>query len=331
LEPGATGRPGSDPAELPQRSGEVWQADVRKFPGWVGNQGEPARPWIVMVTNRSDDLVMGHDLRTDPPDAGWFRDILVRAMAEPAVGEPHRPGIVEFASAQYGEALRPALEAAGIRCVVREQLDHVDFVLKDMAEHFGAQKPLAALTEVPGMSPEQVGRFFDAAAEFYRRAPWRDIPGDTPIRLECDKFRSGPWYAIVMGQQGMTLGVALYEDLDALRALLTGRGSDEANSRRMSGLSLMYGEAFDISVADLDAAEKHRWPVAAPEAYPQAIRVNPGRAVRPALPWELELLEGALRAIPAFLAAKTASQTQTVPTAKGEVTLRLSRLDDVAP
>ena len=103
------------------------------------------------------------------------------------------------------------------------------------------------------------------------------------------------------------------------------------NSRRMSGLSVMYGEAFDIPIADLDAAEKHRWAVAGPEAYPQAIRVNPGRAVRPALPWELELLEGSLRAIPAFLAAKIDSQTQVVPTAKGEITVRLGRLADVGP
>jgi hypothetical protein len=274
---------------------------------------------------------MAHDLRTDPPDTDRFWEILCQAMAQPAAGEPHRPGIIELASAQYADALRPRLDTVGIRCVLCNKLDHLDFVLKDMTEHLGDRKSPVALVDVPGMVPEQVGGFFDAAAEFYRRAPWRDVPGDTPIRIECDKFQSGPWYAVVMGQHGMTLGLALYEDLDALRSLLTDEVSEEEYSRRMSGLSVMYGEAFEIPIADLDAAEKHGWPVAAPEAYPEAIRVNPGRAVRPALPWELELVEGCLRAIPDFLAEKTASQTQSVPTAGGEITLQLSWLADAGP
>jgi hypothetical protein len=111
--------------------------------------------------------------------------------------------------------------------------------------------------------------------------------------------------------------------------MLSGTGSEEEDSRRTSGLSLMYGEAFEIPISDLDAVEKYGWPVAAPEAYPEAIRVNPGRAIRPALPWELQLLEGCLKAIPGFLAARTSPRTQTVRTAKGELTLRLSWLEEV--
>lgn len=317
----------SDIEELVQQVGEIWQADIRKLPAWTVHEGEPQRPWVGLVVNPSEDLVLAHNVAMEPPDAEVLWDLLCRAMVRPAAGEPHRPAIVEFASATFVEALGPRLENAGIRCVHRDALDQLDFVLKDMAQHLGDDKPLAALVEVPGMSLQQVGGMFEAAAEFYRRAPWRDVPGDTPIRIECEKFQTGTWYAVVMGQRGMTLGLALYEDLDALRDLLAGTESDEENSRRMSGLSLMYGEAFEIPVADLDAAETYGWPVAAPEAFPNVIRVNPGRAIRPALPWELELLEGCLRAIPPFLAAKTACQTHTVSTAKGELTLRLSWLD----
>ena len=199
LEHSGAGLPGSDPAELPQRPGEIWQADIRKFPGWVGNQGEPSRPWVAIVTYPGEDLVMGHDLRIDLPDADWLREALYRAMAEPAIGEPHRPGVIEFGSSEYGEAVRPDLEAAGIRCVVREELDHLDFVLKNMAEHLGGQKPLAALMEVPGMPAEQVGRFFDAAAEFYRRAPWQRRAGR---HADPDRMRQVPERALVRGRHG---------------------------------------------------------------------------------------------------------------------------------
>ena len=92
----------------------------------------------------------------------------------------------------------------------------------------------------------------------------------------------------------------------------------------MSALSLMFSEAFEIPVRDLDAAERHGWPVAGPEAYPLVIRINPGLAMRPPLVWELELLEGCLRAIPEFLAEKNAVLVKTVAAASAKLTVRLS-------
>jgi hypothetical protein len=52
--------------------------------------------------------------------------------------------------------------------------------------------------------------------------------------------------------------------------------------------------------------------------------------VRPPLAWELELLEGCLRAIPQFLAEKTASGELVVPVASGELKIRLTRMEDVS-
>jgi hypothetical protein len=164
----------------------------------------------------------------------------------------------------------------------------------------------------------------DAAASFYRQAPWRKVPGDAPIQVQCKKFQSGTWYAVVMGQSGMTLGLAMYEDHDLLREILSGNADDEENTRRTSGLSMTFGEAFEVAPRDFDAAEEHKWPVAGPEAYPWAIRVNPGFAMRPPLAWELELLEGCLRAIPGFLDTDGPAWSGTVPTASGELPMRLS-------
>jgi hypothetical protein len=66
-----------------------------------------------------------------------------------------------------------------------------------------------------------------------------------------------------------------------------------------------------------NAAEKHGWTVAGPEAYPMVIRINPGLAMRPPLVWELELLEGCLRTIPDFLTGEKGI-------ALGEPPMRLS-------
>lgn len=314
----------SDLSQFPQQVGEVWQADIRRLAAWVGGEGQPERPWCALVANRTEDLVLSHDLRMEPPTTDWLWESVAQAMARPAVGQPHLPGVIEVASPQQQDSLRPHLESIGVRCVARDQLDQLDFIFDDMARHLAGPSALPALVDVPGVQPEHVGDFFEAAADFYRARPWRDIPGDTPIRVQCDKFQSGLWFGIVMGQMGMTLGLSLHEDEEALQAILVEDASDEENARRTSALSLMYGEPFEIAPADLDAAEKHGWTVAGPEAYPQAIRVNPGQAVRPPLAWELELLTGCLRAIPDFARKGNAGESKTVPVASGELALRLS-------
>ena len=54
------------------------------------------------------------------------------------------------------------------------------------------------------------------------------------IRIECDRYESGPWFAVIMGQSGLTLGLALYEDLALLRRMWAGKLSDEEGPGRPS-------------------------------------------------------------------------------------------------
>jgi hypothetical protein len=57
-------------------------------------------------------------------------------------------------------------------------------------------------------------------------------------------------------------------------------------------------------VADLEAAKKCGWPVARPDAYPEVFRKERGLSLRPRLAWELELMEGCLRAVPDFVSRR---------------------------
>jgi tetratricopeptide (TPR) repeat protein len=310
---------------LPQGFDETWQADFRRLPAWIDTEEGPSRPWIGMVINRVDGTVLAHDMLAEDPPRDWLWRLVAKAIESPCVGEPRRPQAVNVRSHERLAEIAPYLQAAGIKCEVVEDFQPWDAAIDDLGQHMGGEGGMRALIDVPGIKLPQVAGFFGAAAEYYRRAPWRRVPGDTPIKIECDKFHSGPWYAVVMGQSGMTLGLAMYEDLEGLRDILSGEYSDEESARRTAAISVMYGEAFEIPVRDLDAAERHGWPVAAPEAYPSAVRVNPGGSFRPPLGWEIELLEGSLRAVPAFLEAQQgAEQTLAVPVASGELRLRLS-------
>jgi hypothetical protein len=302
----------------------VWQADARKLSVWITENGGPQRPWSVLIVNRSENLIIAQDVRMESPTADSLWHSVLAAMLSPLVGDPHLPGIIEVASEEARDSLVPHLEPVGVNCVVSDRLDHLDFIRGEMDRSLAGPEQAPALIDTPGVTPKHVGGLFHAAAEYYRKTPWRNVPGDVPIQVRCDRFSTGTWYAVVMGQSGMTLGLALYEDLGVLKALLR---EDEDANRRNSGLSVMYGEAFEIAIRDLDAAEENDWPVAGPEAYPMILRINPGMAIRPPLAWEMELAEGCLRAIPGFLVRSERQPAQiTVPVATGELDLELSWL-----
>ena len=314
---------------LPQESGEVWQADMRPLPTWVTDEGQLYRPWLVIVANRTEGLVLVHRMTQERPPIESLWEAVVQAIRQPMVGDPHRPSMVEVGSAEHHEALRSYLDRAGIECVTVARLEHMDAVIDDLAQHLAEPGEFPSLQDVPGLLPAQTESFYTAAARFYRQRPWQKVLGDTIIKIECDKFHSGPWYAVVMGQSGVQQGLAIYEDLPALQRMMAGGATEEETSREMSALSMMYSEAFEIPVRDLDAQERHGWPVAGPEAYPLVLRVNPGLAMRPPLAWELELLEGCLRSIPDFLKQDTASSFSiTVSVGSGELNLGLGLVEE---
>ena len=315
-------------ASLPQNMGESWQADVRRLPGWLEQGSELLRPWASLVTSRDEHTVLTQNLTMDSPPDTWIWKNVVDAMHRPLMGEPHRPGIVEVSSDAFQRVLYDPLEAIGVRCVVADDLEQIDEIFRQLGKFLSGGRASPPLVEVPGVRLDDIRGFYAAAADFYRAAPWRLVPGDTTLKIECRKFNTHTWYGVVMGQSGLVLGLALYEDLDMLKRLFAGTASDDDMSRKTTGLSVMFGEAFEIPIADLDASERHGWPVAGPEAYPNPIYVNPGRSMRPPLAWELELLEGCLRAIPQFLQSGDESTTISAPGSRGTLTLQLSQMKD---
>jgi len=311
---------------LPQED-DVWQADFRQMPNWIRVGGQPMRPWVVLVTSHSSDLVLAHEMPEDTPSGALLWDTLVQAMQYPAAGTPHRPTELQVRADERWEALRPHLDEIGVDLAAAEELDHLEVVFNAMSEHV-CGKPKPGLLDMPGVTPGQVGSFYEAAAFFFRQAPWKKVGYEAAIQVECAKVQSGPWYAVLMGQSGLTLGLALYEDLGVLRRLWAGERADEDNARQTVGTSVTFGEEWDIPVADLEAARRYGWPVVRADAYPEVFHKERGLSLRPPLAWELELLEGCLRAVPEFVARHSqgdpAREEMTVPVASGPLKLVLS-------
>ncbi|MBL8796927.1 MAG: hypothetical protein JNM56_23700 [Planctomycetia bacterium] len=313
---------------------DVWQADFRPLPHRVRSGQELVQPWAIAVTSRSNDLVLAFAMPEEAPTANHVWDVLVKAMREPMVGEPHRPTELQVRADERWESLKPHLDEIGVNLVVTEELDQIDAVFTGMLEHIGV-KPEPGLLDMPGMTPEKVGSFYEAAAEFYQQSPWRKVGYESAIKVACDKFQSGPWYGVLMGQSGLTMGLALYDDLKLLKKLWSRNLSDEENTRLTVATTVTFDPPADIPPADLEAARRHKWKVARPDAYPSIIHKDRGMSIRPPLAWELELMEGCLRAIPEFIKQRKQDdptmEAMTVPVVSGELKLRLSWVGEARP
>ncbi len=313
---------------LPQPFDASWQAEARRLPVWMNVGGELRRPWIVLVVSKTEDLILSQEVVEGPPSPALLWDKLTEAMESPSMGDPHRPSELEVRPSEPWDELEPHLGEIQVRRAVSDRLDLVDTILEKLVEHVCGRPPGPGLLDMPGVTARQVASFFEAAAAFYRAAPWQRVGGSETIRIACDRFESGPWFCVIIGQMGMTLGIALYEDHRALVRMRDGDASDEQNARETVALSVTYGDETEIPVPDLDAAERNGWEVAGPDAYPAPIRKERGLTMRPPLSWELRLLEGCLRAIPAFVLRHDrndpAPDVHEVATDSGPLTLSLS-------
>jgi hypothetical protein len=252
-------------------------------------------------------------------------------MQNPPRGKPHLPAEVQVRQDPRWESLRPHLEEVGIKLTALDRLEELDTLFENLSEQLGVE-PEPGLLDVPGITPEKVASFYKAAAAFFRAAPWTRVGYEQAIKVECDKFHSGPWYAVLMGQSGLVMGLTLYESLDLLRQLWTGGAGDEENARATVATTVTFNDDTDTPLADVEAARRYGWELARPDAYPHLFHKERGMSMRPPLAWEMELMEGCLRAVPEFVKRHGqddfSPETMTVPVAAGELTLTLAWVDE---
>jgi len=317
-------------AALPQLYGTLWQAVITRVPAWLREGEGLVRPWLVLFVNHSTHLIVGHELVPVEPTPGLLFDHLARAMLKPVNGATHRPSEVQVREGPLWSAIRPHLEEIGVDCIFRPELEEADYIAEELQRAMHSDEQPPALVDTENFNSARGAGFFAAAAEYYRRRPWQRLPPAAVIEVDCQQLRefgSGRWYAAVMGQNGQTFGLALYDNPQAIDRIC-GSCCEPGDALPGTSVSLMFNEAFQFPISDLAAAERHRWPVAAAEAWPFVLCTDRGSLVRQVKPWELQLLESCLRAIPDFVEqypfAQAAPGAALVPATSGNLKLLLS-------
>jgi tetratricopeptide (TPR) repeat protein len=171
-------------------------------------------------------------------------------------------------------------------------LDAVDDVLRHYREHAAPDEPPSAL-DGRGVTVDMLRSFADAAATFYRAAPWRHLSDEDVIRIDAPKPPHGYAFAVVLGNAGHTFGVGFHASQaahEAMRMIPTAAGVIDARA-------VIFDSGDGIPLADHDTWEQNDLPLAGPSAYPFAAHyLARGKASRPSRE-ELVFLEGLMRAV----------------------------------
>jgi tetratricopeptide (TPR) repeat protein len=295
--------PPKSPSKLPQRL-ETWYVAVKKLQVWITPEDEsPYQPYGALILNMDQQFIQGFNVYPASPAPQELLEALFEAMTSRPTGStqrPHRPKKVQFQSGDLAESIISALEEIGIQVAFEPMPEIAAEIFADMEEHLGGRPPLPGLLSGRGVTPELVGDFFDAAAQFYRAAPWVHLTNRQPLAIRVGKEKRQR-VVVVMGNAGVEYGLSVYEkwrDLEALFGLF-----DDVMEVIPSGgaQALSFEEIPEVPFEDLDAVDRYGWEVASQDSYPVPLIFTPDREVKRPNRKMLLWYEAALRAITAFV------------------------------
>jgi tetratricopeptide (TPR) repeat protein len=317
-------------ARLPQRAGEEWVGGIVRMPAWIRERGD-AKPWrpagAVWASVASGRI---HMSRPAPP-AEVTAEVVLRTLAEFALDRKlagYRPEVLQVAGAELARELIARLDGSGIRVVARDEIPALKALMEEMTRGMNPDQPPGPLDD-PDVTVDRMRAFADAAADFYRAAPWDHLLDDDLIRVESTAAPGAVprelGYVSVLGAAGKTFGLGFF-DSERSHDQMRGAVPPDRGTERRPLWTLQFQPIDELPFADADLWEEAGLPLASPAAYPAAYRFDPkGPILRPDAA-QLAYLEGLLRALASTTEAEldAGRWNKTVATADGPLDLNLS-------
>lgn len=295
-------KPRRSASDLPQHS-ETWHVAVRSLRIWITPPGEdPSRPFVVLIVSLEAGTVQKVELVPAPPTPEQIGGMLFQAMKEPPTGTrqiAHRPSHIEMEDAELAAALASELVKIGIGVKHHPRPEAIDEIVHDLELHLRGKPELPALLSVKGVTPDLVGGFFAAAAEFYRAAPWVHLTDQQTLAVQISGERRAR-FAQVMGAGGVEYGLVMYRRWKDVELMFSPVDHPVEMFPPEGGHSLFFDVVTLVPFDDLEAIERYAWEVADHQAYPIPIVYKRKSEVERPSRADLKWYEAALRAIPIF-------------------------------
>lgn len=282
---------------------DTWLIGVSRLRTWVKEEDRPPRrPYLILIASSNTGLVCGSNLVPEAPSATQVADVLFKAMQHPPreLGKASRPRSIALADAALLEPLQTLLRNKGVETDVFAAGFPDEFyeIIRQLEAHLRGNEPeIPAMLDAPKVTVELLKGVFEAAAEFYRAAPWIRLSNEQVIAVRHPNGHSYH-YALVMGQGGVEYGLVRYADWSEVQSQSMHDDDPLLGWQDRTWNSLTYDTADHLPFADLDAIEEHNFEIASEDAYPVGVVIEGKGQVRRPTRREWEWYEAALRVIP---------------------------------
>lgn len=208
---------------------------------------------------------------------------------------PERVEVRDPSLAQY---LRLHLSDTGIEVAESRQLTMADRAAAQLTDLMQGLTPeLPGLLDLRGTTVERFRAFADAAAEFYRAAPWRILSDSDLIHVESPKPPKGMAYITILGAGRQTYGLGIYASRRLFERFVHAGQTGELDESLLNGLTqFTFDHRDDLPPDDAPLWDKHEFPLAARNAYPCVLKRRSGGSMNRPTAKELTFLEALLRA-----------------------------------
>ena len=266
---------------------------------------EPGSPRPVAILVAAGDAVLEVNMLGRLSGSGAaVAEALEAGISEAARKVEVWPRAVQVRHVEVAEALRARLAARDVAVALVDPLPVLEEMARSMMEGLAGAVIWPPVCRPSLWSAWQLPRrlvadVFDAAAAYWRAAPWRVVPNLQAPRAVVPTGRA--WTACILGNARQEYGLALYSDADDVFERLMSAPDDEP-FRGVRGriVTLDFTAASDLPDATRHEARLARWETAGRDAFPMLTTVNtPGGGVTEDDVADLILL---LRAVPAFVA-----------------------------
>jgi tetratricopeptide (TPR) repeat protein len=289
-------------SELPLLE-DTWLIGASRLRTWV-KEGDspPSRPYLILIASGNTGLVCGSNIVPEAPSAAQVADVLFQAMQHPPreLGKACRPYRIAIADAALLEPLQTLLKDKGLETEVFAAGFPDEFyeIIRQLEAHLrGDKTEIPAMLDAPQVTVELLKGVFEAAAEFYRAAPWIRLSNEQVIAIRHPNEDSYH-YALVMGQGGVEYGLVRYAEWSEVQSQSTHDDDPLRGWQDRTWNSITYDTADHLPFADLDAIEEHNFEIASENAYPVGLVIEGKGRVRRPTREEWEWYEAALRVIP---------------------------------
>jgi tetratricopeptide (TPR) repeat protein len=289
-------------SELPLLE-DTWLIGASRLRTWV-KEGDspPSRPYLILIASGNTGLVCGSNIVPEAPSATQVADVLFKAMQHPPreLGKASRPRSIALADAALLETLQALLKEKGLETEVFASGFPDEFyeIIRQLDAHLRGNEPeIPAMLDAPKVTVKLLQGVFEAAAEFYRAAPWIRLSNEQVIAVRHPSEHNYH-YALVMGQGGVEYGLVRYADWSVVQSQSMHDDDPLLGWQDRTWNSITYDTADHLPFADLDAIEEHNFEIASENAYPVGVVIEGKGQVRRPTRVEWEWYGAALRVIP---------------------------------